>query len=157
MTKTTKEFITYEDIIKSGFVKEKTETEKIIDLSRSLRAEYRQTKDTDISSIAYDKLREIGFNNTLGTLYLADIIEDLYSERILLRTIGENEYFDLSYRDNLHYKYIYDRYRINDPYFYRGAIAIAISRSKCDCKNINEIAYGVLDGILKSEKTLKLK
>ena len=157
MIKATKEYKTYEDIVNSGFVEEKTELEKIVDLSRSLRSEHRQKNDANISSIAYNKLREMGFNNTLGTLYLADMIEDLYSERLLLRTIGENEYFDLSFRDNIHYKYIYDRYRINDPYFYRGAIAIAISRAKCECKNINEIAYGVLDGILKSIKTLKLK
>ncbi len=157
MIKATKEIKTYEDIINSGFVEEKTKLEKIVDLSRSLRSEYRHKNDADISSIAYNKLRELGFNNTLGTLYLADMIEDLYSERLLLRTIGENEYFDLSFRDNIHYKYIYDRYRINDPYFYRGAIAIAISRSKSDCKNINEIAYGVLNDILKRVKTLKLK
>ena len=157
MIKATKEIKTYEDIVNSGFVEEKTELEKIVDLSRSLRSEYRHKNDTDISSIAYHKLRELGFNNTLGTLYLVDLIEDLYSERLLLRTLGEHEYFDLSFRDNIHYKYIYDRYRINDPYFYRGAIAIAISRSKSDCKNINEIAYGVLNDILKSVKSLKLK
>ena len=110
MIKATKEIKTYDDIVNSGFVEEKTELEKIVDLSRSLRSEYRHKNDTVISSIAYNKLRELGFNNTLGTLYLVDLIEDLYSERLLLRTLGEHEYFDLSFRDNIHYKYIYDRW-----------------------------------------------
>ena len=150
-------FRTWEDVINSNLVKKKTKEERIIDMSRSLRAIQRDKEDTDISFVALEKLRELGFTNTLGTLYLANIVEDIYSEELLLDTLGMCDYFNLGLHDNIHYKYLVERYRINDEKYYRGAIAIAIARSKCDSKNINDIAFGVLDSIKKTKKnTLKL-
>jgi len=150
-------FRTWEDVINSNLVKKKTKEEKIMDMSRSLRASQKDKEDTDISYVALEKLRELGFTNTLGTLYLANIIEDLYSEELLLKSLGMCDYFDLSLHDNVHYKYLVERYRINDEKYYRGAIAIAIAKSKYESKNINDIAYGVLDSIKNTKKnTLKL-
>lgn len=147
---------TWEDIINSKLVEKKTELEKTIDLSESLRADQRENGDTNISLVALEKLRELGFTSTIGTLYLANIIEDLYSEEILIKSLGMCDYFDLSLHDNIHYRYLYERYNINDENYYRGAIAIAIAKSTCETKNINEIVYGVLDRIKKEKKnTLK--
>ena len=147
---------TWEDFINSGLVRKKTKQEELLDISVSLRADARERQDTDISLVALEKLRELGFNNTLGTLYLANIIEDLYSERILLKSSREDKYFDLSSPDNEHFKYLVERYRIKDENYYRGAVAIAISRAKYESKNINEIAYKVLDSIINT-KTKSLK
>ena len=144
-------FRTWEDVINSKFVEKRTELQKTIDLSVSLRAEYRENSDTDISLVALKKLRELGFTTNIGTLYIANIIEDLYSEELLIKSLGMCDYFDLSLHDNIHYKYLVERYRINDENYYRGAIAIAIAKSESESKNINEIIYGVLDSIKKNK------
>jgi len=123
-------------------------------ISVSLRAKERE-KDSNISLEALIELKNVGFNTEYaGTLFLANIIEDLYYERVMF---DGSIYFDLSRFDNDHYKYVFDRYQVNDIDFYRGEIAKSIATSKYESKNINDIAYTVVDKIIKRKKSLILE
>lgn len=132
----------------------KREEKEKVSISISLRLREKE-KDTDIGLKALIELKNVGFNaNYVGTLFLANIIEDLYCERVMF---DASAYFDLSRFDNIHYKYVLDRYQVNDIDFYRGEIAKSIATSNCESKNINDIAYLLVDKLVKNkEKTKKL-
>ena len=58
--------------------------------------------------------------------------------------------------DNEHYKELADFYKIGNEQFYISMVAGAIGSSKCECKNINEIVYGVASNVSKViNKTVK--
>ena len=130
----------------------KRDEKEKINISVSLRAKERE-KNTNISLKALIELKNVGFNiESIGTLFLANIIEDLYCERTMF---DSSNYFDLSRYDNAHYKYVLDRYQVNDINFYRGEIAKSIANSKCESKNINDIAFQVVKNLSKNkEKTM---
>ena len=122
-------------------------------ISVSLRAKEKE-KDTNISLDALKELKNVGFDpNNVGTLFLANIIEDLYCERILF---DSSSYFDLSNYDNIHYKYVLDRYQVNDENFYRGEIAKSIATSKFESKNINDIVYFMVEKLSKKYNKTKI-
>ena len=131
----------------------KQDEKEKINISVSLRSREKE-KDTDISLKALIELKNVGFNTDfIGTLFLANMIEDLYCERVMF---DESIYFDLSRYDNIHYKYIFDRYQVNDINFYRGEIAKSIANSNYETKNINDIVYNVVDRLYKRKEKTKI-
>lgn len=107
----------------------------------------------NISLIALNKLGKIGFNEkNLGTLFLSNIIEFLYYEK---EYFDGSDYFDLSLPNNIHYKFLEEKYGLDNVDLYRGFIAREIGISKCETKNINEIVYSVISMVTKELNSKK--
>lgn len=114
-------------------------------------------KNINVSLIALNELRSIGFNNDVSILFLSKLIEDVYHER---KVYEQSDYFDLSTPENEHYKELANYYQMCDEQFYRVMVAKAIGDSKCETKNINDIVYGIVSIIsnkIKNNNTLKLE
>lgn len=140
------------DIEKQMKQKEKEQKKQIREFYR-LRYETasKSLKETEsdkisISKIALELLEELGFNiKQSGTIYLADIIEELYHERKIYDK--DNSYFDLNDRKNNHYVFVKEYYECGLKTL-SERIDESISTSYVSDMPINNILYGVTNDII---------
>ena len=105
-----------------------------------------ESKRISICNIALELLEELGFDiKQSGTIYLADIIEELYHERRMYDK--ENPYFDLNDRKNNHYVFVKDYYECGLSTLLER-IDESISTSYVSDMPINNILYGVTNDII---------
>ena len=142
-------------LAKEELLKRKKEFERMAS-SREVRTN--KDDSVDIGLLALGNLEKMGFDKEkFSTIVLANLVEDIFHER---SNFDSSEYFDLSAPNNLHYKYMLERYPIGDPEFFRGIVAWGIGTSECEAKNVNDVVYGVTNEIIKivdkKAKLLKL-
>lgn len=133
----------------------KEEQKKLeIDMVKTISRKECSDKNINVSLIAYNELGNIGFKKDMPTYFLSKVIENLYHER---KEFDSSDYFDLTMKDNEHYKELVDYYNIGDEQFYRAMIATAIGDSDCKNKNVNDVVYGVVSKISKNINNLSKK
>lgn len=101
-----------------------------------------------IASVALNVLTELGFDETKkGTIYLADLVEDLYLERKVYN--NQDEYFNLDNKTNNHYHYLTEIYECGFKKIHER-INEELSRISIDggIYSINELIYSIADNLI---------
>lgn len=141
---TTKEF-NYFDRVQDVDIEENLTEEELrnleIETAKAISKNECSDKNINVSFIALNELKSMGFKNDVSTFFLSKLIEDLYHER---KEFDGSDYFDLKKKDNVHYSNLLDQLIIGDQEFYKIMINRAIKESNCETKDINEIVYGIV-------------
>lgn len=137
-------FLMHQEIHKQR-EKEREFHEKRYEETKKSIAETEKNK-LNISLIALDLLEELGFERkTLGTVYLADVIEILYHERKVFDR--ENKFFDFDDKRNNNYLFANEYHECGLKNLLQE-IYKEISKSYVSNNTLNDIIYGVTNDLI---------
>lgn len=144
-TKEKKYFDSIQDVdIEENLTKEELKRLEI-NTANAISRQRCSDNNIDVSLIALDELKSIGFKSDMSTMVFSKLIEDLYHERTVY---DESDYFNLVDYNNDHYSRLEDNIGIKEE-FCRAMIAFSIDKSDCETKNVNDIVYTVVGRISK--------
>ena len=146
-------------MIDENFLRELKEKNYVLAYERFSDIKKHQEKGINIPEIVFNLLKELGFNpEDLGTIFLEDVITNLYHERKLF--VQNDKYYDFNDYRNNHYVYTKDEYDYRLATI-RKEIEKVIASSYLQGQTPNEIIYSVVNDVIsqcaRDTKKLELK